>query len=137
MICRLREILFLRCPSLDDHNNHYDLLGGLASNWNVAKPTLQIFPKSLIKRRIHWWRTKEEYAILMIGDEGRNSHSDWYSNGGTSFPMWGKTNGLSATLLWGPYPLRRAWTPVLHNESSESSIPHTLQAAIREWLRAG
>jgi hypothetical protein len=38
--------------------------------------------------------------MLMIGDEGRNSHSDWYSNGGTSVPMWGKTNGLSATLLW-------------------------------------
>jgi hypothetical protein len=43
----------------------------------------------------------------------RNSHSDGYSNGGTSVPMWGKTNGLSATLLWEPYPLRRAWTPVL------------------------
>jgi hypothetical protein len=51
-----------------------------------------------------------------------NSHSDGYSNAGTSVPMWGKTNGLSATLLWGPYPLRRAWTPVLHNESSEWSI---------------
>jgi hypothetical protein len=50
VICRGRESLFLGCPSLDDRNNHYDLLGGLAPNWNVAKPTVQIFPEVADKK---------------------------------------------------------------------------------------
>jgi hypothetical protein len=71
----------------------------------------------------------------MIGDEGKNSHSDWYSNGGT-VPIWGKTNGLSATLLWGLTRFDGRERPSSTTRVL-SSIPHTLQAAIREWLRAG
>jgi hypothetical protein len=46
----------------------------------------------------------------------------WVPNGGHFSPNVGKTNGAQRDPSLEPYPLRRAWTPVLHNQSSESSI---------------